>query len=153
MAHSTATTVAEYLESLPSDRREHLSAVRDVILANLPKGYEETISWGMISYEIPLSIYPKTYNKQPLMIAGLVVRKNNNSLHLPGLYGHEPTRKWFEDEWAKTGKKLDMGKGCVYFKTVDDVPLELIGKLIAKIPVETYIQFVEAAQAARKKAV
>ena len=140
---SAAKTVDEYLASLPDDRREALSAVREVILANLPTGYEEMIQWGMISYVIPLSRYPNTYNGQALAIASLVSQKNYMSLYLMGVYGHKPTEEWFKKEYAASGKKLDMGKSCVRFKKLDDLPLDVIGKVIARVTVEAFLQVYE----------
>ena len=143
MASSKPVTVKEFLESLPPDRREVISVVRAVILKNLPAGYEEAMQWGAISYVIPLSRYPNTYNGQALSIAALASQKNYISLHLMCLYGHKPTEEWFRKEWAASGKKLDMGKACVRFRKLDEVPLDVIGRTIARIPVETFLKVYE----------
>jgi len=146
MVQSKAKTVEQYLKELPADRREAIAAVRKVILRNLPKGYEEAMNWGMITYEIPLKTYPKTYNGQPLCLAGLASQKNFMTLYLMTVYGHKETEKWFKQRYKASGKKLDMGKSCVHFRKLDDLPLELIGEVIAKVPVENYIRFYEKAQ-------
>src|SRR4051794_35689361 len=116
---SHAKTVAEYLASLPLDRRTALSAVREVILANLPKGYEECMQYGMIGYVVPHSIYPAGYHcnpSQPLGYASLGSQKNHMAIYLCNVYGHNETEDWFRQAYAATGKKLDMGKACVRFK-------------------------------------
>jgi uncharacterized protein YdhG (YjbR/CyaY superfamily) len=137
---SQARTVEEYLEALLPERREPLSAVRGVILANLPEGFEEGMNWGMISYEIPLSRYPKTYNKQPLMMAALASQKNFMALYLTGVYGDPETGAWFRERYAASGKKLDMGKSCIRFRRLEDLPLELVGEVIRRCTVEAFIE-------------
>ena len=146
MAPSEATTVAEYLEELTPERGEMVEAVRGVVLANLPEGYEERFQQGMISYVVPLERYPKTYNGRPLGYVSLSSQKNYVSLYLMGVYGSEEVRAWFMEEWERTEKKLDMGKSCVRFRTGDDIPLELIGRAIAKVPVEDFLEIYEAAK-------
>jgi uncharacterized protein YdhG (YjbR/CyaY superfamily) len=148
MASSKATTVAEYLEQLPDDRRKALQKVRSAIKKHLPKGYKENTGWGGITYEIPLKDFPNTYNGQPLCYAALTAKKNYNTLHLMVPYGDPKQRKQLEDAFAKAGKKLDMGKACIHFKTADDLPLPAIGKLIAAVPPAKYIQ---AYQQSRKR--
>jgi hypothetical protein len=149
MVSSDAKTVEEYLETLPEDRREAISAIREVILANLPEGYEENMNWGMISYEIPLSRYPKTYNKQPLGVAALASQKNYMSLYLMTVYGDKDTEAWFHGRYRASGKKLDMGKSCVRFRRLDDLPLDLVGETIRRVSVDKYIERYE--QARRQK--
>jgi hypothetical protein len=145
MARSRAATVEEYLDSLPADRRAVVAAVREVILKNLPAGYQESMSWGVISYEIPLERFPRTHNKQPLMYAGLAAQKNYFAVYLmtvcsPGL------DSWFREEFKKAGKKLDMGKSCVRFRKLDDLPLDVIGQVIARTPPDKYIAYYEASR-------
>ncbi|MEK6902210.1 MAG: DUF1801 domain-containing protein [archaeon] len=140
MVKTTAKTVKEYLASLPRERAKVMRAVRKVILDNLPKGYEETINWGMISYEIPLKTYPTTYNKKPLVTAALAAQKNYYSLHLMGLYWDKRKREWFENEYKKKKIKLNKGLGCVRFKTLDEIPLDIVGKAIALNSVKEYIK-------------
>lgn len=149
MFKSKATTVAEYLKLLPPERRKSLSAVRKVVRDNLPKGYEEAIGWGAITYAIPLKDYPNTYNGQPLCIAALTAGKNNCSLHLMAAYGDPETREWLEEQFRRSGKKLDMGKACIHFRQPDDLPLDAIAKVIAKVTPEKYIRRYEAARKSR----
>jgi hypothetical protein len=141
-----AKTVGEYLKQLPPERRKSLSAVRDVVLDNLPKGYEEAIGFGVITYAIPLADYPDTYNRQPLCVAALSAGKQYCSIHLMAAYGDAKTRKWLEDQFRKSGKKLNMGKACVRFKTPDDLPLDAIAAVIAKVTPEKYIAAYEASR-------
>ncbi len=140
MVSSTAKTVDAYLKSLPPERAEIIRKVRKVIVDNLPKGYEENMNWGMISYEIPLATYPVTYNKQPLSYAGLAAQKNNYSLYMVGLYWNKDQEEWFVNEFKKRKLKLDSGKGCIRFKKLEELPLDVIGKTISKISVKEYIQ-------------
>ena len=144
MVKSAAKTPEEYLREQPEDRRKALTAVRKVILKNLPKGYQEAMNWGMITYEIPLSRYPLTYNKQPVAYAALGAQKNYMAVYLMGVYGENEAS--FKERYRATGKKLDMGKSCVRFKKLDDLPLELIGEVIRKTPVDAYIKQYEAAR-------
>jgi hypothetical protein len=143
---SKEKTVKEYLVSLPADRREAISAVRKVILANLPEGYEECMQYGMLSYVVPHSLYPAGYHcdpKQALTFASLGSQKNHMALYAMCVYGHGPTLDWFRKAWKATGKKLDMGKACVRFRKLDDLPLDVVGQLIARVPVEKYVAAVE----------
>ena len=145
---SKATTVKAYLAELPEDRRHALEAVRKVILKNLDKGYAESMTYGMIGYFIPHSVYPPGYHcdpKMPLPFASLASQKNHMSLGLMSLYGNMAQFSWFQSEWAKTGKKLDMGKACIRFKTLDDLPLELIGEAVRRSPAKAYIDHYEKA--------
>jgi hypothetical protein len=146
---SDAAGVEEYLASLPDDRRTTVGAVRDTVNARLPEGYVETMAHGMISWVIPLEDYPDTYNGQPLGIAALASQKQHVSLYLMGLYSSEPEVAWFEQQYADRGLKLDMGKSCVRFKRLDQVPLDVVGEVIAKIPPARYIERYEAARARR----
>ncbi len=149
---STATTVDEYVNGLPPDRKEAISAVRKVILANLPHGYEECMSYGMIGYVVPHSIYPKGYKcdpKLPLPFVNLGSQKNHMALYLMNVYGDSKTEQWFRRAWEGAGKKLDMGKACVRFKRLEDVPLEVVGQVIARTPVADYIARIESFFSAR----
>ena len=143
---SSAATVEEYLQGLPADRRTAISAVRQIILANLPKGYVECMSYGMIGYVVPHSLYPAGYHcdpKLPLPYAILGSQKNHMALHLMTVYGDPATEKWFRNASAAAGKKLDMGKACVRFKKLEDVPLDVVGQIIARVPVKEYIARIE----------
>jgi uncharacterized protein YdhG (YjbR/CyaY superfamily) len=151
MVSSSAQTVKEYLSELPPDRRAAVQSVRKVIMKNLPRGFEEGMGFGMIGYYVPLSRYPDTYNGHPLSIAGLASQKGHLSLYLMGVYADPAQRKWFEAEYAKSGKKMDMGKACLRFKSADELPLDLIGKVIAKTSVDEFIAYVESAHGAPKK--
>ena len=115
MVKSDAPTVESYLAELPPERREALEAVREVILANLPQGYEECMVFGMIGYVIPLSRYPKTYNNQPLALAALASQKRHMAVYLNNVYGDPETLEWFTSAYEASGKRLDMGKSCVRF--------------------------------------
>jgi uncharacterized protein YdhG (YjbR/CyaY superfamily) len=147
---SDATTVAEYLAALPNDRRAALEAVRQTILANLPDGYEEAMNWGMIVYQAPLARYPDTYNGQPLAYAGLASQKNHMAVYLMAIYGDEETRQKFEAAYRATGKRYDVGKSCVRFRKLDDLPLALIGESIALLSVDQFVARVEQAHPPRK---
>lgn len=151
---SGAATVEKYLAELPEDRRAAITAVRDVILANLPDGYEETMQYGMIGYVVPHKLYPAGYHcdpKQPLTYASLGSQKNHMAIYLMCVYGDGPTAEWFRDAYVAAGKKLDMGKSCVRFKKLDDLPLDVIGQAIARVPVSSYIEMVESVLNAAKK--
>jgi hypothetical protein len=137
---SEAETPQEYLESLPEGRREAIAEVRQTILDNLPEGYEEAMQYGMLSYVIPLERYPETYNGQPLGYVSLASQKNYMSLYLMGIYGEVDGRNWFEAEAEKRGAKLDIGKACVRFRRLEDLPLDLVGEAVARIGVEDFIE-------------
>lgn len=150
MVQSKAKTVAEYLDELPEDRRAAISKVRAVVRKNLPKGYKERMTYGMISYEIPLDRYPDTYNGQPLCYIGLASQKNHMALYLTNVYGDPKQAKYLAGEFEKAGKKMDMGKSCLRFKKVEDLPLEAIGKIVASTPPEAMIARTERAHAKKK---
>jgi hypothetical protein len=137
---TSASTVNELLGEMSDEQRKVISTVRGVITKNLPAGYEEGVGYGMISYSIPLKRYPETYNGHPLMYAALAAQKNHYALYLMCVYGSTGRKGWMEAEFKKAGKKLDMGKACVRFKNLDDLPLDVIGKVIAATPPEKYIQ-------------
>ena len=149
---SSAETVEQYLEELTPERREAVSAVRDVILANLPEGYEERMDFGMIAYVVPLARYPKTYNGHPLSYAGISSEKNHVSVHLMNIYADSESERWFVDNYKATGKKLDMGKSCVRFRSLDDLPLSLIGEAISRSPMEEWIRCYEALRSVKRSA-
>lgn len=146
---SKATTVAQYLAELPVERQAPMLAVAEVIRKNLDPDIQEGIQYGMIGYFVPHRIFPAGYHcnpKEPLPFAGLASQKNYMSLYLMGLYldcgegqgGSELTR-WFQDAWAKTGKKLDMGKSCIRFKRLDDLALDVVGEAIQRMTAKAYI--------------
>jgi len=144
-----AKTVEQYLAQLPPERREAISAVRKVILKNLPKGFEEGMLYGMIGYFVPHKLFPAGYHcdpSQPLCYAGLASQKNHMSLYLMCIYGHKETKDWFVKAYKATGKKLDMGKSCIRFKKLEKLPLELIGQTIARVSVAKFIEAYEKAR-------
>jgi proline iminopeptidase len=149
MVQSAAKTVKQYLDELPEEKRGAISKVRSVVKKNLPKGYRETMSYGMITYEIPLASYPDTYNKQPLCYAGLAAQKNFNTLYLMDCYADPKQRKRLEDAFRKSSKKMDMGKSCLHFQSPDDLPLDAIGEIIASTPPEKMIEVYEAGRGKR----
>ena len=139
MATSRAATVAEYLAELPEERRAVMAAVRDLVLRHLPAGYEETMNWGMISYEIPLARYPATYNKQPLSYAALAAQKNHFALYLNAVYQSEERAAALADAFARAGKRLDMGKSCLRFRRLDELALDAVAESIASTPPDAFI--------------
>ena len=139
MVQSEATTVEAYLAELPDDRRTAIKAVRNVIVEHLPAGFTEGMQYGMISYYIPLERYPDTYNQQPLSIAALANQKRYMSLYLMGIYANEDDSWWFREKWTLSGKRLDMGKSCVRFRKLDDVPLDVVGEAIARTSADDFI--------------
>ncbi len=151
MVSSKETTPAAYLASLPAERRAVIAAVRKVVRQHLPKGYVETMNWGMLSYEIPLSRYPVTYNKQPLAYVGLAAQKNNYALYLMSVNGEGTLYDRLVAHYEAAGRRLDMGKCCLRFKSLDELPLDVIGDIVAATPVDTMIAYYESAPR-RKKA-
>ena len=145
MVSSKETTPAAYLASLLPERRKVVAAVRAVIRKHLPKGYVETMNWGMLSYEIPLSRYPITYNKQPLAYAALAAQKNNYSVYLMNVGDGSAGHRRLVEAYAAAGRRLDMGKCCLRFKTVEELPLDIIGEIVASTSVESMIAMYEAA--------
>ena len=133
-------TPTEYLAALPLDRQTLVSSVCDVVRANLPQGFEEGKLYGMIAWYVPLARFPDTSNGQPLALAAIASQKHYVSLYLNTVYGDPATEHWFRERWAATGKPLHMGKSCVRFKRLDDLPLDVIGATIARTPVEAYIE-------------
>lgn len=144
---SKATTVDQYMAELPPDRREVIGALRVVILKNLPKGYEEGMQWGMPSYFVPHSAYPAGYHcqpDQPLPFVSLASQKNHMAFYGFCNYTNDVLRNRFVEDWKKTGKKLDMGKSCVRFKKLEDVPLKVIGDAVKRVPMKKFIKQYEA---------
>ncbi len=143
---SSASTVEEYLAELPEARRAAIETVRQVILKNLPRGYEEVMNWGMITYQVPLETYADTYNKKPLMYAALAAQKNHMAVYLTAIYMNEKASREFEEAYLATGKRYDVGKSCVRFKELIDLPLELIGESIASLQVSEFVDRVNEAR-------
>jgi hypothetical protein len=140
-----------YIEALPVERRESVRRVREVVRQHLPAGYEEGIEYGMIGWYVPLETFPDTYNGRPLGLAALANQKRYISLYLNSVYGDGDTEEWFKREYAKSGKRLDMGKSCLRFKSADDLPLELIGRTIARADLATFLKRYRAARGSSRR--
>ena len=145
---SKATTVEAYLAELPEDRRAAISTVRDLVNEHLPEGYQESMSFGMIAWSVPLDRLPDTYNGHALAYVALANQKNYMTIYLMSAYGDEET--WFREEYAKSGKKLDMGRSCVRFKSLDHLALEPIAKAVERLSVDDYIARYREARAQTK---
>ncbi len=146
---SKATSVQEYVDALPEDRKQAITMLRKVIVQNIPKGFEEVMSYGMIGYVVPHSLYPKGYHcnpKLPLPFVNIASQKNFIAVYHMGVYADKDLLTWFMNEYPKYGKtKLDMGKSCIRFKKPDQIPFQLIGELASKITVESWIAICESA--------
>ena len=144
---SKAKSVKEYLEELPADRVEPVKKLRNAVLKNLPEGYKEEMSYGMIGYVVPHSLYPDGYHcdpKLPLPFACIASQKNFIAFYHMGIYANPKLLEWFVKEYPKHSKqKLDMGKSCIRFKKFDQIPFDLIGELISKIKVKDWIKIYE----------
>jgi hypothetical protein len=141
---SAAKTVPEYLDALPEDRRAALTKVRAVLRKHLPKGFAEQMLYGMICYVVPFNLYPSGYHvtpDTPLPFGGLASQKNYMSVYL---WTADGMRAWLEQQFQARGKRLDMGKGCIRFKKLDDLPLDVIGEAFAKVSVADYIKIYES---------
>src|SRR5438270_11648539 len=137
----SASTVTEYLAALPADRRQALNEVRRGINRALSRGYKEGIQFGMISWFVPLSTFPAGYGgnkKEPLPLISLASKKAYMALHMICFYGQPELREWFVAQYAKSGKKLDMGQGCLRFKTLPDLALDVVESTVARLPIEKY---------------
>ena len=145
---SDAITVEAYLGDLPEDRREAIDIVRKVILDTLPDGYDETIRWGMITYEVPLTTCPDTYNGQPLQYAALASQKRHMAVYLTGLYIDAELEKRFVSRWKERGTRLDMGKSCIRFRKLEDLEMDLVGEVIQTFPVQAFIEKMEQSRGA-----
>jgi uncharacterized protein YdhG (YjbR/CyaY superfamily) len=146
---SKATTVDAYLAELPEDRKKPIEKLRKVIKKNLPKGFKESMGYGMMGWNVPHSIYPAGYHcnpKDPLPFMGLASQKNSINLYHMGIYADPKLLKWFQEAHAKAStKKLDMGKSCIRYKKAEDIPYDLIGELASKITVDEWINMYESA--------
>ena len=146
---SKAGDVGEYLKSLPPERRKAIQSLLRVIRTKLPAGYEEAMNWGAIVWQVPMAVYPDTYNKQPLMYAALASQKNYMAVYLCNVYGSPALRAKRVAGFKAAGKKLDMGKSCIRFKTLEDLPLEVIGAMIAATPMADFVRFAKAVRSKR----
>lgn len=145
---SNAKTLEEYVASLPEDRKSVVSEIIKTFSKHLPKGFETGISYGMVGFCVPHSLYPKGYHcdpKQPLPFAGVASQKNHISIYHMGLYASTSLMDWFVTEWKNhSAKKLDMGKSCIRFKKAEDVPLKLIAELASKLTPKQWIEIYES---------
>ena len=149
-----ASTVSEYLAALPADRREALEEVRRRINRALPPGYEEGIQWGMISWFVPLSTFPAGYGgnkKVALPLISLASMKNYMALHMVCFYGQPELREWFLAQYRKSGKKSDMGQGCLRFKRFEDLAMDVVERTVARLPVGEYVAGYQAVRDAMGK--
>lgn len=151
MVVGEARSPDEYIASLPDERRATVEAVRRVVRENLPAGFQEGMQYGMIGWYVPLERFPNTYNKQPLGLAALASQKNYVSLYLNTVYGDPKTEAWFKERFAASGKRLNMGKSCLRFKTVDDIPLGLIGETIARADLDRFVAHYQEARGSSRK--
>lgn len=140
MVSSKAATVQEYIDTLPVEKAEVIREMRAFILQHLPEGYQEVMNWGMICYEVPLSTFPDTYNKQPLVYAGLAAQKNYHSLYLMNTYWDQGKMDALLKAYIEMNRKPDMGKSCLHFKQPSDLPLTAIGQIIAATPMEQFVE-------------
>lgn len=144
---SSALTPEEYFDSLPDDRKAAMNQLRKVILDNLPEGFSEEMSYGMIGYVVPHSIYPKGYHcnpKLPLPFMAIASQKNFMAIYHMGLYADKTTLDWFIEEYPKhSAGKPDMGKSCLRFKKPEQIPFDLIGQLLQKMSVEDWVGIYE----------
>ena len=145
---SKAKSPKEYIASLPDDRKAAMTELRNVILKNLPKGFEEQMSYGMLGYVVPHSLYPDGYHcdpKLPLPFMNIASQKNFIAVYHMGVYGDKKLLDWFTAEYKKhSNAKLDMGKSCIRFKKVDQIPFKLIGELAKKMTVKEWIEKYES---------
>ena len=144
MASSKAATPDAYIAELDPERAALVARLRGIVNANLPAGYAEGMSWGMIGWEVPIETYPDTYNGQPLVYAALASQKNYAALYLNAVYASEARTEALKQAWAASGKKLDMGKSCLRFKRVEDVAEAALAEVIRAVPVAVFIAEYEA---------
>jgi uncharacterized protein YdhG (YjbR/CyaY superfamily) len=149
--YSDAASVADYIESLTESRCEAIKTVREVILAHLPKGYEEVMNWGMITYQVPLEVFPDTYNKKPLMYAALASQKNYMSVYMMGLYVYPKIEKKFLEAYEKSNQKLNMGKCCVRFKSLEALNLNAVAQVIKAVSLKDHLAHYGAREKRSKK--
>jgi len=142
-----AASPEEYISKVPEERKTPMTKLRQIILDNLPKGFEETMNYGMIGYVVPHSIYPEGYHckpADPVPFMNIASQKNYIALYHSGIYAHEPLLNWFVSEYPKhCTRKLDMGKSCVRFKKVEEIPYDLIGELVTKMSLDEWMDIYE----------
>jgi hypothetical protein len=146
MARNASSAVAKFLAALPPERREHVARVRDLIRTHLPDGYEEAVGKKMLVYQVPLARYPDTYNGHPLWYVALASEKSYLSLHVMPVYGNAGLARRLADGFRAAGKKLNMGKACVRFKSADDLALDTVAEIVAAVPIDRWIEIARAAR-------
>lgn len=151
MKERPVLTVNQWLASVPAERKDAINAVRDAVNEHLPRGYVETVDWGMLAWVVPLATLPDTHNGRPLMLAALGAHTKLMTIYLMTVYGDPNVRREFEIAYKKTGKKLDMGGCCVHFKKLDDLPLDVVGNTIARVAVDEYVERYESSRTKRKR--
>ncbi|HET7790710.1 MAG TPA: DUF1801 domain-containing protein [Gemmatimonadales bacterium] len=137
------TTAARFLATLPAARRAALSRVRSAVRKHLPRGYQEVVVGKMIVYQVPLSVYPDTYNGHPLWYAAIAAQKNYLTLHLMPVYASPALKTRLETGFKQAGKRLDLGKACIRFQAAEDLALDVIGEVVASVPVARWIEIAE----------
>lgn len=142
----SSTTISSFLANLPAGRRREVERVRETVRRHLPAGYQESISKNMLVYQVPLERYSDTYNGHPLWYVALASEKSYLSLHLMPIYGDRALAQRLADGFRAAGKKLDVGKACIHFKTADDLALDVIGQIVASIPLDRWVQIAQAAR-------
>lgn len=146
MAHSSEKTVLGYINSLPKEKTEVISYIRDLMLESIPDGIVETMNWGMISYEIPLKTYPNTYNKQPLMYAALAAQKNHFSIYLTNLYMNDEYMPMLIKAYEDMGLKPNIGKSCIRFRRIENIPINTIIEIVKSTRMEEFISKYESSR-------
>jgi len=146
---TAATSVTDYLQALPSERRATLQKLRKLIRDHLPAGYREVFRWGMITYEVPLEACPDTYNGEPLMYAALAAQKHHYGVYLCGMYTIPAVQQRLTSEWKKRGKRLDMGKSCIRLKDLEACEPDLIAEAVAAVPMPEFVAHARAAMERR----
>ena len=139
MFQNKAKTVTEYISALPADRQAVVKQLRSFVKKHLPKGYTEQIGWGAITYAVPLKVLPDTYNGEPLCYAAIAAQKQHYSLYLMSAYGDPKQMQWLAGEFKRRGKKLDMGKSCLRFTSLDDIPLDAVAEIVSSTPMDEYV--------------
>lgn len=149
MASSEAATVEQYLAELPPERADVVEYVRDLVNTNLPAGYEEQMLYGMITWAVPLAVYPDTYNRKPLAYASLAAQKHYYALYLMSVYADSAQEARLRGQWEARGTRLDMGRSCLRFRTLADLHEDLIADVIAEVPMDDFVAAARRAHAAR----
>ena len=150
MASSKAKTVTSYLAEQSPARKRELASLRRIIKANLPKGFQENMQWGMITYQVPLEVSGPTYNNQPLAVVAIAAQKNNISLYLLSIYASKKLTSDFQKRWLASGKKLDMGKSCIRFKSIEQADLITIAWAASLLTPKEFVEMYLKAGSKRK---